>query len=336
MNIMSNTINCKRRPTPNKNLLIRAFPAFLIIVAITFSGCAGKSKDMQRLEYGNPSYKHVKELPVNKMALSTELADKSEKMLQEMTEDEFEKLGDVHLSRGNLHTAYMNYEKALEKKPGNLRIRYKKGLTLLLGKNYTEAVNEFNGLIQKDPSFGQAYEGLGRAFFMQKDYEGAERQFKKACELNSQLWLSRNYLGQIYDQQKKHHEAIEQYHAAITLAPDQGFLYNNLGFSCFMAGKYPDAVKAYQKAISAGFVSNRVYNNMGLALAAMQRYDDAFQYFKRAVGEARAYNNLGAIYLSTGNYQKAAECFEKAVAIAPIFYVEAHDRLKQARKELER
>jgi len=83
-----------------------------------------------------------------------------------------------------------------------------------------------------------------------------------------------------------------------------------------------------------GLATTKVYNNTGLALAAMQRYDDALEYFKKAVGEAGAYNNLGAIYLSNQNYQEAADCFEKAIAISPIFYVEANDRLQQARKGL--
>ena len=311
------------------------FLTFLLVVIMTFSGCSGKSKDRQSMvEYGNPSYKHVKDLPVNTMSLSTELVDKSEKMLQEMNEGEFERIGDAHLSRRKLHMAYVNYEKALEKEPGNQRVEYKKGITLLVGKNYTEAITIFNGLIQKDPTFAQAYEGLGRAYFLEKDYENAEIHFKKACELNPDLWLSRGYLGQIYDSQKNHYAAIKEYQAAIALAPDRGFLYNNLGFSYFMAGQYPEAVKAYQKAIGTGLATSKLYNNTGLALAAMERYDDALEYFKKAVGEARAYNNLGAIYLSNRKYKEAADCFEKAVAISPVFYVEANDRLQQARKEL--
>jgi len=227
---MSNGVIQKPKMTRKTRRIPATFLTFLMVTAMTFSGCAGKSKDMQSpVEYGNPSYKHVKDLPVNTMALSTELADKSEKMLQEMNEDEFERIGDAHLSRKNLHMAYVNYEKALEKKPGNQRVEYKKGITLLLGKNYTEAITAFNGLIQKDPAFAQAYEGLGRAYFIQKDYESAEIHFKKACELNPDLWLSRNYLGQIYDSRKDHDTAGKEYEAAIAIAPDRGFLYNNLG-----------------------------------------------------------------------------------------------------------
>lgn len=337
MNILLNTITGEPKRIIQTDLLSEIFLAFLIIAAMILSGCAGKSKDMNsRLEYGNPSYKHMKDLPVNNMTLSSELVEKSEKMLKEMTEGEYERLGDEYLNKGNLHTAYMNYEKAMEKKPGNLRIEYKKGLVLLLAKKYAEASGQFNTVIAKDSSFALAYEGLGRAYFLQKDYESAESHFIKACGLNPDLWLARNYLGQIHDQRKQHDQAIEQYNAAIAIAPDQGFLYNNLGFSYFMAGKYPEAVKAYQKAISTGFSVNRVYNNAGLALAAMHRYDEAFQYFRKAVGEARAYNNLGAVYLSNGNNKEAADCFEKAIASAPIFYVEAHDRLQQARKRLKK
>jgi hypothetical protein len=99
---MSNIIIYKRNLIKKSSLITKLTLAFLIIAALTFSGCAGKSKDMNsRLEYGNPSYKHVKDLSVNNPALSSELVGKSEKMLKEMTEGEYERLGDAYLNKGS-------------------------------------------------------------------------------------------------------------------------------------------------------------------------------------------------------------------------------------------
>jgi tetratricopeptide (TPR) repeat protein len=268
------------------------------------------------------------------MDLSSEIIENTDKILGEMTKEQAEKLGDAYLSRGNFHLAYLEYEKALEQKPENIRLEYKKGLTLLMAGKTADAIKQFEKVIQKDSTYAPAFEGLGRSQFLNKNYQGAETNLKKAVDLNAKLWLAHVYLGQVEARKKNHVSAIEQYQKAVAIKPNRGSLYNDLGFLYFSAGKYPEAVDAYQAAVNRGYTKGKVYNNMALAYAAMGRYDESLACFKKSVGDARAYNNLGAIYLETGNYKKAADCFEKAVAAAPIFYVDAHDRLQTARKKM--
>jgi len=107
-----------------------------------------------------------------------------------MSREHSERLGDAYLSRGSFHLAYMEYEKALEQKPGNSRIEYKKGLTLLLAKKFTDAIRQFEQVIEKDPAYAPAFEGLGRGHFLNKDYQRAEIYLKKAVELNPDLWIA--------------------------------------------------------------------------------------------------------------------------------------------------
>jgi len=141
----------------------------LLVVCFIFSisgfwGCASKNQSLiQRVE------------PNAINLASAEFPDEIfDKKLPKMTSDEYERLGDTLLSRGKLHIAYLQYERSLKSNPNNLRVEYKKGLALLLGGKSAEAIEQFNIVIESDPNFALAYEGLGRAFFHKKDYDSLQ------------------------------------------------------------------------------------------------------------------------------------------------------------------
>ena len=170
------------------------------------------------------------------------------KALPEISGEECEQLGDALLNKGNLYSAYVQYEKSLKLKPDNIRVEYKKGLTLLLGEKNDDAIRQFEMVLKKEPKFDLANEGLGRAYFQKKDFLLAERHFKKAIDQNHKLWMSYNFLGNIYDHKKEYEKAILEYTSAIAVKPDQGLLYNNLGVSCLLAGHNQAAIDAFGKA----------------------------------------------------------------------------------------
>lgn len=251
------------------------------------------------------------------------------KDLPDMTSDEYERLGDTLLSKGKLHLAYLQYERSLKINPDNLRVEYKKGLTLLVGKKNTEAIEQFNTILKHDCEYALAFEGLGRAFYQEKKFGEAEINFRKAIELNPKLWKSHNYLGNIYDYQKEYEKAVTEYKFALAIKPNNGSLYNNLGVSYSLAGKYKKAISAFDKAIAVRYIKSKVYNNLGVALSNLGRYSEALEAFKKGGGEARAYNNLGCIYLNHGMFKDAIRCFEKAIEIDPIFYAKANENLRR-------
>jgi tetratricopeptide (TPR) repeat protein len=141
-----------------------ALPLGFLLIIFVFWGCASNDKSRIRRVDKNAV------IPV-----STEFHDEVfDKKLPEMTGDEYERLGDTLLSRGKLHIAYLQYERSLQANPNNLRAEYKKGLALLLGKKSDEAIGQFKIVLEKDPNFAMAYEGIGRALFNKKEYGEAE------------------------------------------------------------------------------------------------------------------------------------------------------------------
>jgi tetratricopeptide (TPR) repeat protein len=301
---------------------------FLVVFFIIFvlSGCVTVDK----------GYKVEGAESNAEMQISSKFDDELfSKKLPAMTADEYEMMGDSLLSKGNLHLAFLQYERSLECNPLNIRVEYKKGLTLLAGEKSDDAIKQFNIVLQKNPAHAAAYEGLGRAFFQKKNYRTAEQHFRKALELDLKLWKSHNFLGNIYDYQAKYEKAIHEYKNALTLKPKNGVLYNNLGVSYSLARKHLKAVDAFSKALSVKYTKSKVYNNLGLALANLGRYAEALESFKKGAGEARAYNNLGCIYLSKGMIKEAVHSFEKAIEVDPVFYAKASENLNRAKISLE-
>ena len=301
----------------------------LIMVTFFFGGCAGSQP------VWGPEIKSANSV---KSSHRTQLFDKeSEAKLAkiseyEMSAYEHEIMGDGLLKKGNLHLAYVHYEKSLQKAKDNIRVQYKLGITLLAGGQFEEAISQFHVVLVQDPRYALAHQGLGKAYFKQKNFTKAEEHFQAALALDPKLWQANNYLGNIYDFQGRHEEAIQEYQLALAVKPNKGLVYANLGVSYALTGDHKKAVGAFNKALETGHAESKVYNNLGLSLAQLGKYPSALDAFKKAVGEAQAYNNLGCIYLEQGKRQEAIDCFEKAVKIDPKFYVKANENLNKARK----
>jgi tetratricopeptide (TPR) repeat protein len=295
-------------------------------IFLLFLGCSGGREF--RVEFASDGNSAAK---LQKLAENQTQGDSLAKNLPEMTYDEYERLGDALLRKKNLHMAYFQYEKSLELNPENIRVQYKQGLVWLYAHKNDDAIKQFLAVLEKEPNFALAFEGIGRSYLQKKAYDEAETYFLKALIIDPKLWRTHIFLGYIYDHRKDYQAAVSEYKSAISEQPDNGLIYNNLGISYSMTGEYKKAVKSYNKAIELRYREPRVYNNLALALANLGRYEETLEAFKEAGGEAQAYNNLGCIFLNLRKYKNAEQCFKKAIELKPTFYAKALENMKKAK-----
>ncbi|MGD8529420.1 MAG: tetratricopeptide repeat protein [Syntrophobacterales bacterium] len=313
------------------NLSEVSFPKMLpaaLILSVSLWGCATNQHNFADA-YSFSDVGSAKELHLQQEAKSLKM--ETPKELPEMTCDEYERLGDVYFSRGDLGTAFVQYDKALKLNPDNSNIHYKKGLLLVIGNMNENSILEFRQVLRNEPAHALSHEGLGLAYFQMKKYDEAEACFRKASELDSTLWRTHNFLGVIYDYKKQYKKAIREYQEAVALKQNNGVFYNNMGISYFLAGDYQKAIAAFNRGLSTKSTDSRLSNNLGLVLAEMGRYREALEAFRKGGNEAQAYNNLGCIYLKHGKYEKAKRCFEKAIELKPLFYAKASENARKAR-----
>ena len=196
---------------------------------------------------------------------------------------------------------------------------------------FEDAINEFKKILEGNPSYALAYEGMGLVYFKATEFDKAKQNLSEALKLDDRLWQAHNLLGIIYDRKGQFEAAIIHYRAAITLNPHQGILLNNLGVSYCLQGEYEKAVETFLEALKTETSNTKIYNNLALTLSKLERYEDALEAFKRGQTEAAAYNNIGYIYMIEGKYREAIKALEKAIEVNPTFYTRANENLEKAK-----
>ncbi|MGD9851930.1 MAG: tetratricopeptide repeat protein [Nitrospirales bacterium] len=301
------------------------------MVGLTLVGCVGQDKPNFTLQ--DEHYQQI--LERQKAGIAPEPKADID-LSKEMTQDEFEKLGDAHLQQGNFPMAKVQYEKALDLEPERVLARYKLAVTYLENKQAQKAYDEFHAILDYDFNFAPAYEGMGRALMkMEKDAE-AEKEFEAALIYEPKMWTAKNFLGIVYDRRHAHKEAIHMYQAALEIRQGDPSILNNLGMAYYLDERYQEAATTFQQALQVGGTTDKISNNLGMALSKLGHYDLAFDAYSRGMDSAKAYNNIGVAFMEEGNFARASRCFEKAMEIQPSYYEKAKENLSVSNRMLAR
>jgi len=316
---------------PMRCMTMKASTVLLIMAVLgsLMMGCSKNEKSHFTLQ--DEHYQQI--LERQKAGISPEpkaFVDLSE----EITQAEYEKLGDAHFYQGDFQMAKLQYEKALDKEPERIAPRYKLAVIYLEKGRAQQAYDQFHEILDYDLNFAPAYEGMGRALLkMEKDFE-AEREFQAALLYDSELWTSTNYLGIVADRRHAHQDAIHIYEVALEQKENNPAILNNLGMAYYLDQQYEDSVQTFRQALQTGGNHKKIANNLGMALTKLGHYDLAFDAYSRGMDAAKAYNNIGVAFLEKGSFAKASRCFEKAIELQPTFYEKAKENLSVSNRML--
>lgn len=308
------------------NKPVSLFVGITLVMIPLLSACSSHGRAVRKLDHPLDSKK------VSKLAETAAQNNRSNDVVvppADLTAAEYERLGDIYLSKGDPINTFTHYEKSLQKDPHNMRIHYKKGLLFLIEGMYTDAISSLEQVLETEPDNALAHKGLGQALYQLKQHDKAKEHLQKAAQLDGSLWNAHNLLGVMYDRENNHRLAIDEYEKALAIKKDSGIVYNNRGLSYSMVGDYQKAIDSFNCAIRTGFTENKVFNNLGFALFMAGNKREAFEAFKKGGDEAQAFNNLGSMYLVAGDHEKAQKCFEDAIVLKPAFYETANENLKK-------
>ncbi len=301
----------------------------LIGLVLVFNACSAKQQPSFTVQ--DEHYQQILERQKAGMDAKTQ---PQVDLTAEMTQGDYEKLGDAHFQQGNLQVAKEQYEKVLSLEPERISARYKLAVIYLENGASQESYEQFHKILDYDLHFAAAYEGMGRALLkMEKDVE-AEREFQAALLYDSELWTSTNYLGIVADRRHAHKDAINMYQVALEKKANNPAILNNLGMAYYLDQQYENAVRTFQQALKTGGKNDKIANNLGLALTKLGHYDLAYDAYTRGMDPAKAYNNLGVAFLDEGQFARAARCFEKAIETQATFYEKAKENLSISQRML--
>jgi TolB-like protein/tetratricopeptide (TPR) repeat protein/class 3 adenylate cyclase len=182
------------------------------------------------------------------------------------------------------------------------------------------AIQLFNGAIDLDPIFAQAYAGLCEAYLGQfefsqrpESFESAEPACRRALALNDGLWEVHVALGNLYRVNGRYDDAILNLKSALERQPNAVIPYLDLART-YAAQDLPDlAEEMFRKAeeVEGGYWG--VHRAYGLFLSDQGRNEEAVMRHLKVTeltpDSGIGFDNLGNTYLALGELDKAEAAF---------------------------
>jgi superkiller protein 3 len=128
--------------------------------------------------------------------------------------------GVIYQAKGQHTQAILEYEKAVQLNPYNVKAHYNLGILYKWKGDYGRAVRKYNDAIKLDPNFSKAYYNLGIILKAQGRREEALSKFKKAVQIDPRYSDAYLGLGLIYSQNRREiHQAVFNYKKYLQLNP---------------------------------------------------------------------------------------------------------------------
>ena len=177
------------------------------------------------------------------------------------------------------------YKRAIQSYPNSALAIYNYGLTQLNQGNAKASEKSFERAIKLDPTYGEAYFGLGTALY---DRGGsfipdARKALLFAVKLSPRMYAAYNQLGNVYLAQEKIPEAMKSYQTVVQLSPRSAEGYANLGRVFAAVGRRDDAFKSLMNAVGLAPVNPQLYYELGMIAKNAQSEGAARRFFSTAI-----------------------------------------------------
>ncbi len=205
-----------------------------------------------------------------------------------------------------------------------------RGLTLLIKSKWSEALIEFDRVLEIDNINHDVWNYRGISLRRLGRYEEAIASYDRVIELKSdrdEAWYER---GILLNKLGEYEEAIASYDQAIELKPEVPEYWCERGCSLGNARRYKESLISFDRAINFKDDLSCPWNGRSIALYKLDRYTEAISSLDRAIQLDPEYyvawHNKGCIFLKLGKYLESIDCYDKAISIEPNEYGSWHDK----------
>jgi tetratricopeptide (TPR) repeat protein len=140
-------------------------------------------------------------------------------------------------------------------------------------------------------------------------------------------------LGYLYSRFGMDDAAVRMYEMALHFDPSHADSNNNLGMMYFHAGNYEDALPLFQKAVALNVTNADYQYNLGRIYLELNQLDNALQAYQTAASlrpnDATILNDMAITYEGLKRYPEAKDAWQKVMQ-----YATNADLLKQAQAHL--
>ncbi len=202
---------------------------------------------------------------------------------------------------------------------GQLNFDYylERGRQKLYYYNYSQAIEDFNFIIEQKPYAPEAYFLRAIAKYNLGDFYGAEQDYSKAIDLKPNAAKAYYYRGMTRIQLYNFNGAINDFNKTIDFVNPDAELFIQRGYSKFRLEKYNGAVEDFNKAIQYHNKAKRAYYYRAVTYLNTQDTAKAIEDLTTAIkldsNYIDAYINRGRIYYQQKKYPKALYDLNSAV-----------------------
>ena len=204
-------------------------------------------------------------------------------------------------------------------------------------KNFYEAKNYYNQILEIEPNHFQSLALLGALFLQIKEFDLAKPLLEKVVQIDPNNLDANNNLGIIFKELGESKKAIKFYEKAIEINPNYIHAKINLGIAHQDLGDFKKAVSSYEKAIEINPNYAETHNNLGALFQDLGDFKKAVSSYEKAIeinpNYAETHNNLAFVQKKIGEYPKAIKSYQKAIEINPN-NLDANKNLGEIFKEL--
>ena len=230
-------------------------------------------------------------------------------------------LGNIYLKNDQVKDAIYEYRAALKINPNDAKTHNNLGNAYTQRGSLSLAVSAYTQSFGLDPNFIDAYKNLAIVYCKQGRFSHAIVQLRRAIALEPENAGCYSQFADVYRQMGSYDQAIFQYKKALRFKQDLVDAHYGLALCYNKLGQVVNEIGAYKSvlAIKPNMLSALV--NLGNAYFEQDKYSLAIGLYSKAVlirpDEAMVYYNLGAAYSKEKKYEQAVVAYLKAVEIDP-------------------
>ena len=199
--------------------------------------------------------------------------------------------------------------------------------SMLATNDFVQAAAAYRAALARDPSFGDAANGLGVALKQGGDLAAAVDSFRLAIQLKPDSAEAHSNLGSALLDLGNAAAAVESFNASLTLRPADDATLNELvaasialAEACEQAGRAPQAIVALESAVAVRPQSAAAHYALGSALHRQGRLPSAHASYERALALEPAHHaahiQRGFVLEAQGQPAEATASFHAALALA--------------------
>jgi tetratricopeptide (TPR) repeat protein len=188
----------------------------------------------------------------------------------------------------------------VKRSPNSARMRYFHGIALRdRGKEQNnedvyrdylrQAIHEFEECLSILPTYAEAYEELGLAWYRLGNPDRALQYYEGALQLNSKKAATYSNMAIIFFERKDYAKALELHKRAVSLDPNFENGYLNIGSIYGEQGDYGKAIENFEKVLRINPTNAKAYYYLGLTYEILHQQEKSQQNYAMAAKLDRAF-----------------------------------------------